>query len=73
MQMFTPFSSIAVFFHELRNIPCYLNVVNIILVFLQHGHKKRHFKTWHTCNILKMHKAKYRYTLFNDLIIRVSL
>lgn len=48
MQMFTPFNSIAVFFDELRNIPCYLNVVvNIELFLFHHGHKKRDFKTWH--------------------------
>lgn len=44
MQMFTPFNSIAVFFHELRNIPCYLNVVvNIELILFHHGHKKKRF------------------------------
>lgn len=41
MQMFTLFSSITVFFHELRNIPCYLNVVNTLLVLFYHGHEKR--------------------------------
>lgn len=40
--MFIPFSSIAVFFHRLRSILCYLNVtVNIKLVLFQQGHKKK--------------------------------
>lgn len=44
--MFTLFNSITVFFHELRNILCYLSVVvNIKLVLFCHGHKKRDFKT----------------------------
>lgn len=44
MQMFTPFNSIAVFCRELRNIPRYVNIVNIELVLFHHRHIRRDFK-----------------------------